>query len=355
MRRKIIFLIWQDKPGGIEVLLPQIIKNFPDLNFEAFVFRPQRGDIPSIFDTTNIRVTYGSNHNIFLLFILIRFLAKNKNQIFHGFNLGPFIFLTLKLFRVKNIIYSIHGTVYWKDTFKKILFKLLWHLSVNQNDCFISNSNYSKNVFKLKISNKPDIQVIYNPIDTTRFVFKEKKITSGHGFKICYVGRLVNGKNLSLWIDIAEYILSYYPDSEFALYGTGTLEKDLNAMIINKGHEEKVKLKGFHGHIQNAYYENDLMLFLSEYESFGNVVVESILCGTPVIASKIPSIEEIFNNYPQFMVPLDANLHANIVEKLRNYEKLKEITREAALVFKERFSFENHIAQLTKIYDKFYS
>ena len=56
------------------------------------------------------------------------------------------------------------------------------------------------------------------------------------------------------------------------------------------------------------------MMFLSEYELFGNAVVESILCGTPVIASDIPSLREIFRNYPQFLVPADGRMGSDILE-----------------------------------------
>ncbi len=355
MRRNIIFLIWQDKPGGIEVLLPQISEDLPHFHFEAFVFRPKKKNSHSIFNKAKIPVTYGSDNNILLLFKLSRFLKKNKNHLFHGFNLGPFIFFVLKFLKIKRIIYSIHGTVYWKNAFKKLLFKALWSLSISKEDCFIANSNYSKSVFETKISTKPKIRVLYNPIDTRKFVFKEKKRLSKKAFRICYVGRLAKGKNLSLWIDVCEHILHYYPESEFALYGTGHLDNELREIISQKGLLKKVTLKGFISEVENAYYENDLMLFLSEYESFGNVVVESILCGTPVIASQIPSIKEIFDNYPQFLVPLDEFLKPNLIKKLDNYEELLKVTKKANIEFQKKFSKENHIQQLVKIYEKFYS
>lgn len=353
--KKIIFLLWQDKPGGIEVLLPRLIENLSHIQFEAFVFRPPKDNSLTIFYNKNIAVKYGSYNNILLLFKLIRFLVRNKNHIYHGFNLGPFIFSVLKFFKLKSIIYSIHGTIYWKNIFKKLIFKILWNLSIKKNDCFIANSNYSKEIFQKKISKKPDIKVIYNPIDTKKFVLKKEKIISNSGFKICYAGRLADGKNLPLWIDIAEYILNYFPDSFFSIYGEGPLKNVLNEHIKKKGLDQKIQLKGHIERVENAYYENDLMLFLSKYESFGNVVVESVLCGTPVIVSQIPSMQEIFSKYPQFIVPLDGNIKENVLKKLKNYNEFLEITYQAAFEFKNRFSTENHIKQIVEIYEKFNS
>ena len=81
--------------------------------------------------------------------------------------------------------------------------------------------------------------------------------------------------------------------------------------------------------------------------------MESILCGTPVIASDIPSLREIFRNYPQFLVPADGRMESDILEKINDLEKLKKLVAEAAEEFRTRFSTEQHINGLKNVYSSF--
>ena len=73
----------------------------------------------------------------------------------------------------------------------------------------------------------------------------------------------------------------------------------------------------------------------------------------PVIASGIPSMEEIFKDYPEFIVPLDESIENNITLKIKDYDKIKISALRAAEDFKERFSTEKQILELKKIYNSF--
>lgn len=344
---KIVFVIWRDQPGGIEVFLPEIINRLNDYSFEVFVLR-EKSNTNSVFQETPVKVQYGNSRNWHLYRKLFRYAIKNRHKIFHLFNSGPVVLLILKLAGARKIIYSIHGTIYWRTIIQKIVRKVIWALAIDQHIIFIANSNWSRCVFLKQVNKKTNIQVLYNPINNYRFQFYQK--TNSQLQNIIYAGRLAKGKNLIKWLECVRNILSIYPEICFIVYGDGPLKDFLIQYAAKLGISQHVKFYGFIKNIENAYQEADLLLFLSEYESFGNVVIESILCGTPVIASRIPSMEEIFQNFPQFLIPLDNNLDKNILEKLQRYDELKRLTLKASLEFRERFSIEQHINQLDKIY-----
>ncbi len=92
--------------------------------------------------------------------------------------------------------------------------------------------------------------------------------------------------------------------------------------------------------IENEFRSSSLLLFLSEYESFGNVVVESILCGTPVLTSDIPAMREIFSGYPYFIINGKTDLFREIDMKITNLKKLKELTMKAREEFIQKYSLE---------------
>ena len=75
-------------PGGIEVLIPEIINGLKQYHFRCFVIRPPAG--PNIYDNEDISVTYGSQNKLKAYFKFIKYVRNYKNDIFHVYNLGPF-------------------------------------------------------------------------------------------------------------------------------------------------------------------------------------------------------------------------------------------------------------------------
>jgi glycosyltransferase involved in cell wall biosynthesis len=353
VNRKICLVHYSSAPGGIEVLMPEIIRMLPDTEFSVFVLRPTVSGDVNVYENLNLSITYGSVNNFVAAYRLLRYGIKNREAIFHGFNTGPFFLLIIRLAGVRKAVYSVRGTLHYSNFFQKILRKFVWNIAVSGEYRFIANSGYSRDVFLNYIhANKTGIEVIYNPVSSNRIKFSQAKKNS-QLLRIIYVGRLAEGKNLFRWLDIAALIHKTRNNTRFLIYGEGPLRDQLIGYSNEIGATDYVTFKGYVSNIAETYQQADLMMFLSKHESFGNVVVESILCGTPVIAADIPSIREIFRNYPQFLVPSDANMELKILEKINNLEELNTILPAAAEEFKNRFSIEQHINGLKKVYDSF--
>jgi glycosyltransferase involved in cell wall biosynthesis len=339
-------------PGGIEVLLPSIASEMETQAFRAFVLRPPAPGIVNVYEGTGVPVCYGSKSNLPAFWALWRYARRYRQDIFQVFNIGPYYLLMLRLAGVKKIIYSIHGTIYWKKRREKWLRKIAWRLAKIPGMIFTANSQYSKAVFVQKVLPDTEPNLLYNPIDVNRFS-PAGAPAPAEGLHIIYAGRLARGKNLFRWLDVAAAIAQRVPGCRFTLYGDGPLCAQLEAYAAELGLSEQV---GFAGHVEDvaaAYRSADLLLFLSEYESFGNVVVESILCGTPVIASNIPSMREIFEGYPEFLVELDEDLEASVVAKLAELPKLKALAMAARQAFAARFNIDQHVAALNQLYEHF--
>ena len=350
MAKNVNIIHFSANPGGIETMLPWLICSLEDYTFEVFVLRPINNNQLNVYENSNVIIKYGSFSNIKLIFKLWLYAFKRKDEIFHVYNIGPLYTLILKLSGVKYLIYSIHGTKYWKTYREKLINKLLWQVAFRKNFFITANSQHSKYIFKHLINSRRDIKVIYNPIPLDRFNIKENNNSSF--VRIIYSGRLVRGKNMFTWLRIAMHIINEKPDTKCDIYGDGDLKQKLIEYSHSLGISDNVTFHGFRSDIENAYKSADLLLFLSEYESFGNVVVESILCGTPVIASDIPSMKEIFKDYPDFLVCTNNKLEENVMNKVRNIAKLKELAVKAANDFKTRFSHKTHQDKIDQIYAK---
>jgi len=339
--------------GGIEVLLPEMVRHISDHSFSAFIVRPSKPGEANVYNGLKIPVAQGSGKNIKAFFKLFCYARKFKRDVFHVFNIGPFFLLAIRLAGVKKLLYAIHGTIYWRNSIQKYVFRVFWRWAIRRDYCFTCNSNYSGDVFKKNVSPISDIQLLYNPIGSEHFVPDQSKKKLPSPMKVVYLGRLASGKNLEKWIEVADFLKQHFPTAIFEICGTGPEEEKLRSLIRSKHLENKVFLRGHVERPEKAYQDADVMIFLSEYESFGNVVVESILCGTPVIASSIPAMKEIFRDFPDFLVDLDENLEINILNKLKKLNKLIQLADFARRSFNERFSAEKHYNHLRDIYASF--
>ncbi len=102
--------------------------------------------------------------------------------------------------------------------------------------------------------------------------------------KYLYVGRLTKEKNVDLLFDIWEkfYLKSSLKQSYLIMVGSGELEKHKerlkNYNIIFLGHKQKSELS-------SLYASSNIFLFPSTTDTLGQVILEAMASGTPVIVT----------------------------------------------------------------------
>ena len=352
-RQKIHLVHLTSSPGGLEVLLPGIVASLPSYDFSLFVIRPLLKEVPDVYAGTGVGKKYGSGNNIVAVIRLWRYVSSNRKDIFHLFNTGPLFLMVMRLAGARKLVYSIHGTVYWSTKFQKVIRKMIWKLAISDKYLFTANSNYSKQVFLDIVCKIPEkIEVVYNPISVKHLPEAGTEKKHEH-IRIGYAGRLVEGKSLFLWLKVAKRISSDFNGASFSIYGDGKLKDELVRYCDELGIADRVKFGGFVRDISEAYYGCDLMLFLSERESFGNAVVESFLYGTPALVSDIPAYREIMVNWPQYIIPHYSHPEEAIIEKIEHFEDLRRNLPAVKAEFKTRFSAAQHLEKISKLYEAF--
>lgn len=350
-RRKIHFIHLTSAPGGLEVLLPQIIKALPACDFRAFIIRPPSVNTPDVYEGADIDREYGSLNNVPAAARLFRYVRKNRKDIFHLYNTGPLFLLVLRIAGARRVVYSIHGTLYWKSTAQRLIMRAAWRLALSERFVVTSNSDYSRTVFLTTVLRaQKEVEIIYNPVYIEAGASAAAKKDDGF-LTIGYAGRLVPGKNLIGWLNVAQRLSRDFSNVRFIMYGEGVLREELMKHAGVLGISDRVSFRGFVRDIASAYPECDVMLFLSGRESFGNAVVESVLCGTPVIASDIPAFRELLANWEYCIVPADGSAAGQIATRLNNLEILRGYLPGMITEFRARFSRDQHISKISRIYD----
>jgi len=348
------YIQWQIGPGGIELSIVHYI-NYLSEQRKLYAYSLRKAD-RRIYDESRITITEGNKGGWRLYMDYFKYCRKYRKDIFHMHNGGPVILLLTLLAGVRNPLYHIHGTIYWHNFVQKLYLKPIWvfirGLLLWQKATFIANSNYSAGIFKDKaLPVQPT--VVYNGLEVQNFL-KKKSLRTGLR-RMAYIGRLYTGKNVDLIIRLFEEIAGDYPELELHLAGTGSLQGELEAQAQKSPYAERIKFLGYVKDIASFYGSVDLFVFLSAYESFGNVVAEALLTGLPTLTSNIPVFEEIYGNEKDFILGDPADYEAVKQKFLKGIEDFPNLAQKAYALsasVETQCSIENHLRQIENIYEK---
>jgi glycosyltransferase involved in cell wall biosynthesis len=107
------------------------------------------------------------------------------------------------------------------------------------------------------------------------------------GQRILTVGSLKDQKNHTLLLHA--FAAMSCPDARLMLLGQGENRAALHALASKLGIADRVILAGFHADPSPFYATADLFVLSSDYEGFGNVIVEALSFGLPVVSTDCPS------------------------------------------------------------------
>jgi glycosyltransferase involved in cell wall biosynthesis len=96
---------------------------------------------------------------------------------------------------------------------------------------------------------------------------------------ILFVGRLAPVKNPELAIEAA-----IAAGEALTIAGEGNLEASLRRLLRERSNGVAVDLRGFVEQPWELYGRHRVLLVTSQYESFGNMIIESLAAGTPVVS-----------------------------------------------------------------------
>ena len=142
------------------------------------------------------------------------------------------------------------------------------------------------------------IRVVHNPVDLQAIakaaaepLDPEHERLWAHP-AIVAAGRLAEAKNYPLLIDAFAELRRTVPARLFIL-GQGEGEAALREQIVRLGLADAVVLCGFQRNPWKYIARADVFALSSRYEGFGNVLVEAMACGVPVVATASPGTREI--------------------------------------------------------------
>jgi glycosyltransferase involved in cell wall biosynthesis len=138
-----------------------------------------------------------------------------------------------------------------------------------------------------------DFHVIHNPVPPRPAPTAEatQKVDTlwgtPPGERIVTVGTMKAVKNHPLLL--RAFARLNRPNARLMFVGDGAGRNALLALAQELGVADQVILAGFQADPTPFYQTADLFVLSSDYEGFGNVIVEAMACGTPVVSTDCPS------------------------------------------------------------------
>jgi glycosyltransferase involved in cell wall biosynthesis len=143
------------------------------------------------------------------------------------------------------------------------------------------------------------VTVIYYGIEPKRFARPDADLRKTWGLEgspvVGSIGRLEPRKAHDRLIRAMPALLEQVPNTSLLIAGHDPwgYSKDLHELIEELGLEEQVRLVGFQADVASFLGALDVFAFATRSEGFGQVVVEAMAAGKPVVTSKIAPLTQI--------------------------------------------------------------
>jgi len=172
-------------------------------------------------------------------------------------------------------------------------------------------------------------------------------------FRIVYVGRLAQEKNLDFIINNLPAVFQRHPDAVMLITGYGPSEDDFKQLVNEKGLSDKVFFLGKQppDKIQNYYALGELFVTASTSETQGLTYIEAMAAGLPVIAKYDNVLTDVLVDKVTGYFFDTSDEFIDAVDRFRNMtsEERKKM-KENALAKAEEYSLETFGDKITKVY-----
>ena len=218
-----------------------------------------------------------------------------------------------------------------ENGFKNVAFRMLKKRLLKFADRIICPANAIKNDLQINFGISPDKMItIYNPVQVEEIRSHMPPHHPGKPssvYNIVAAGTLEYRKGFDLLIDVMSIIVEENHKVHLTLLGDGPEKENLRKQIHSLNLSDHVRLAGYQNNPFTYFSKADLFVLSSRYEGLPNAMLESLACGTPVVAFNCPGgIDEIIVDELQGALVPENDVHAlskAIEKQMRSHRHAK--------------------------------
>lgn len=219
------------------------------------------------------------------------------------------------------------------------------------------------NIYSKYIDDSISLNVIYNPVDITRFypsklhrIESRKRFGFYDGdFILGVVGRLDKQKRPDMLIDVFVRLKRQFSNLKLVFIGQGNLDQHCHQIVDRLDIRDSVSFLGYQACVEQILPMLDLHVLLSVREGFGIATAEAMACGVPVVATNVPGSRDVLENSSAGILISPDNLE-KIVETIASLIVDKErrdiMATVGPLEVQQRFAMSLIEQKLQNFYEK---
>ena len=196
--------------------------------------------------------------------------------------------------------------------------------------------------------------VIYNGLDSHKYLVERKALTKGQTFKWIAIGRIIPLKNYSLLIKVAKRLKREEYDFCIDIAGEGPERSNLEQMIVSKNLTQNIRFLGYQSEIPKLLAEYNGYVICSNTEGLPMALLEAMASNLVIVASKVGEIPVIFQKLDSaslFTAGDEEGLYLSIKKAMELTEKEREEqTQQNQKFINNTF----HIIEITKKWEAVY-
>ena len=176
---------------------------------------------------------------------------------------------------------------------------------------------------KIKMKNELNVEcvTIYNPKS-----FISEEVTPMNKKIFLAAGRFTYAKGFDMLIDSFAIFAKENKDWNLIFVGKGEEENKIQEKIEAYNLNDRIEMHGFTDNIQEYFLNSSCMLLPSRWEGMPMILLEAMEMGMPVIAYKIPVVEELLINEEDSLLVnmFDVEDYAKKMLQFANDEELRK-------------------------------
>ncbi len=220
----------------------------------------------------------------------------------------------------------------------------------------VSNSKAGLEAYRQR--GKKGRYILYNGYDNGRLPMKNKielrhQLGINNKFTVAMVASMGESKDQTTLIKAAAIVLGMKDDIQIFLIGDGPKKPEYLALVSSLGFENSIIFTGEVNNPEHYLRASNLSVLMStNAEGFPNVVLESLACGTPVIANREGGTKEIITDGVNgYLIPRGdyTALASKIVFLKESNDAIERFSRNGLSSVKERFDVGKMILSFEQI------
>jgi len=299
---KISILLPDLRGGGVERIRLVLAHEFVKMGFKVeFVVMQARGELLDETRKAFSVVDLSTPRARSAMVALIRYLRERRPDALLG-AMWPLTTIAPLAARISGhsckVLVSEHGmlSAQYRDygTFHRAMLRLSTAVGYRLADVSVGvSSGLVRDMSNLSSMKPNDFHVIFNPVPPRPEPNIEKLAAAdalwgpNSSARVVTVGTMKAVKNHPLLVKA--FALLNHLDVRLMFVGDGTGRNELELLAHKLGVADRVIFAGFHADPTPFYRTADLFVLSSNYEGFGNVIVEALACGTPVVSTDCPA------------------------------------------------------------------